>query len=221
MPTPSRLTDRKRAAILTAAVAVFHEHGFDNSSMDHIAEVAQVSKRTVYNHFESKEKLFVAIVEQLKSNANASAPLKYDGDRPLAEQLNTFLRSVIDFHSRPDSRQLARVVVSRLLSDPALTQELFGNAKIFEETLLEWMNEAQQAHKLKSFNTAIVARQILAMLETFCIWPQLLRDADPPTAKLRNQVVQEATSMFLSCYITTPSHVGDSLKKERSRNSIE
>ena len=200
MPTQSRLTDRKRAAILTAAVQVFHDHGFDNASMDHIAEVAEVSKRTVYNHFESKEKLFVAIVDQLKSNAHAAAPISYAEERPLDEQLTTFLRSVIDFHSRPESRRLARVVVSKLLSDPTLAQELFGNAKIFEETLLQWMNQAQEANRLKSFNTAIVARQVLAMLETFCIWPQLLRDAEPPNTKLRNQVVHEATSMLLSCY---------------------
>jgi TetR/AcrR family transcriptional regulator, regulator of autoinduction and epiphytic fitness len=200
MPTQSRLTDRKRAAILTAAVQVFHDHGFDNASMDHIAEVAEVSKRTVYNHFESKEKLFVAIVDQLKSNAHAAAPISYAEERPLDEQLTSFLRSVIDFHSRPESRRLARVVVSKLLSDPTLAQELFGNAKIFEETLLQWMNQAQEANRLKSFNTAIVARQVLAMLETFCIWPQLLRDAEPPNTKLRNQVVHEATSMFLSCY---------------------
>lgn len=200
MSTQSRLTDRKRAAILTAAVRVFHDHGFDNASMDHIAEVAQVSKRTVYNHFESKEKLFIAIVDQLKSTAHAAAPICYDEERSLDEQLTTFLRSVIDFHSRPESRRLARVVVSKLLTDPALAQELFGNAKIFEETLLQWMNQAQKANKLTSFNTAIVARQLLAMLETFCIWPQLLRDAEPPNTKLRNQVVHEATSMFLSCY---------------------
>lgn len=200
MPTPSRLTDRKHAAIVTAAVQVFHDHGFENASMDHIAEVAKVSKRTVYNHFESKEKLFVAIVDQLKSNANEAAPINYDSHLPLDQQLITFLRSVIDFHSRPESRRLARVVVSKLLTDPALAQELFGNAKIFESTLLKWMEQAHQDGRLRTFNTAIVARQVLSMLETFCIWPQLLRDADPPNTRLRNQVAAEAAAMFLSCY---------------------
>lgn len=209
MPTQSRLTDRKRAAILAAAVEVFHDHGFDDASMDHIAEVAAVSKRTVYNHFESKEKLFVAIVEQLKSSAHEAAPISYDPKRTLEDQLNTFLRSVIDFHSRPESRRLARVVVSKLLKEPALAQELFGNAKIFEETLLQWMEQAQQDHKLTALNTAIAARQLLAMLETFCIWPQLLRGAEPPSARQRNQIVHEATTMFLRCYaIEPPSDTG-------------
>lgn len=200
MPAPSRLTDLKRAAILDAAVEVFHDHGFDNASMDHIAEVASVSKRTVYNHFTSKEKLFVSIVEQLKAAAHTAASINYDDSRSLQDQLEAFCRSVIDFHSRPESRRLARVLVSKFLTDPSSAQELFGNTKIFEETLLHWMNKAQQHKKLRAFNTAIAARQLLAMLETFCIWPQLLRGIEPPNTRQRNQVAYEATAMFLSHY---------------------
>jgi TetR/AcrR family transcriptional regulator, regulator of autoinduction and epiphytic fitness len=200
MTTQSRLTDRKRAAILVAAIEVFHDFGFDNASMDHIAEVAAVSKRTVYNHFESKEKLFVAMVEQLKESAQAAVLISYDPDRALKVQVEEFCRSVIDFHSREESRRLARIVVSKFLTDPASAQELFGNAKIFETALLDWMNAVQAAGQLKTFPAAIVARQLLAMLETFCVWPQLLRGASPPTKQQRNQVAAEATAMFLRCY---------------------
>ena len=48
---PTRLTDRKRAAILEAAVAEFRQSGYETTSMDRIAAQAGVSKRTVYNHF--------------------------------------------------------------------------------------------------------------------------------------------------------------------------
>lgn len=69
----TRLTDRKRAAILDAAVRQFRAAGFDNTSMDRIADAANVSKRTVYNHFPSKELLFAAIVERIRSRCdNAS-----------------------------------------------------------------------------------------------------------------------------------------------------
>ena len=57
-----RDTSLKRKAMLKGAVKVFTKNGFDASSMDYIAEVAGVSKRTVYNHFPSKEILFQAIV---------------------------------------------------------------------------------------------------------------------------------------------------------------
>ncbi|HEX5664228.1 MAG TPA: helix-turn-helix domain-containing protein, partial [Xanthomonadaceae bacterium] len=62
---PARLTDRKRAAILEAAVAEFRESGYEATSMDRIAASAGVSKRTVYNHFPSKEVLFTRILEQM------------------------------------------------------------------------------------------------------------------------------------------------------------
>lgn len=53
-----RLTDRKRVAIIDAAIEEFLAAGYDATSMDRIAARANVSKRTVYNHFPSKEALF-------------------------------------------------------------------------------------------------------------------------------------------------------------------
>ena len=61
-PAPARLTDRKRAAILDAAEAEFRQAGYEATSMDRIAASAGVSKRTVYNHFPSKEVLFAQIL---------------------------------------------------------------------------------------------------------------------------------------------------------------
>ena len=58
MTAPLRLTDRKREAIIQAAIEAFRADGFEATSMDKIAAKAEVSKRTVYNHFPSKEELF-------------------------------------------------------------------------------------------------------------------------------------------------------------------
>jgi AcrR family transcriptional regulator len=52
--------------ILYAAKNVFLEAGFERASMDLIAERAKTSKRTLYAHFESKEKLYLAIIELLR-----------------------------------------------------------------------------------------------------------------------------------------------------------
>lgn len=53
--------DGKRKAIVRAALREFLDEGFD-VSMDRIAAAAGVSKVTVYNHFDSKENLFRAVV---------------------------------------------------------------------------------------------------------------------------------------------------------------
>lgn len=55
--------DEKSEAIIEAARKTFLARGFDAASMDQIAQVAGVSKRTVYNRFPSKEVLFGAAIE--------------------------------------------------------------------------------------------------------------------------------------------------------------
>jgi TetR/AcrR family transcriptional regulator of autoinduction and epiphytic fitness len=59
---PQRLTDRKRQAIIEAAIDEFRTAGYETTSMDRIAARAEVSKRTIYNHFPSKEVLFAEIL---------------------------------------------------------------------------------------------------------------------------------------------------------------
>ena len=52
----------KRRAILEAARTVFGQGGFSRTSIDLVTAEAQVSKRTVYNHFSDKEDLFLTVI---------------------------------------------------------------------------------------------------------------------------------------------------------------
>ena len=52
----------KRLAILDAAGRLFLERGFNDTSMDAIAEAAPVSKPTLYSHFKDKGDLFAAVI---------------------------------------------------------------------------------------------------------------------------------------------------------------
>ncbi len=57
------LTERKRAAIVAAARQAFLENGYAQTSMDRIAELATVSVKTIYRHFENKDELFSAVMQ--------------------------------------------------------------------------------------------------------------------------------------------------------------
>lgn len=92
MTAPQRLTDRKREAIIQAAISEFRSHGFEITSMDKIAATAGVSKRTVYNHFPSKEELFAEILNQLWARIIAEPSVSYNREQPLREQLRQMLR---------------------------------------------------------------------------------------------------------------------------------
>ena len=90
-----RLTDRKRDAIVQAAIGEFREHGFNGTSMDRVAAAADVSKRTVYNHFPSKEELFEAILLLMWERSQSPDELAYTPARPLRDQLLELLAQKI------------------------------------------------------------------------------------------------------------------------------
>lgn len=52
--------------ILWVAKDVFLEMGFERASMDVVASRAKTSKRSLYAHFKSKEKLFLAVIELVR-----------------------------------------------------------------------------------------------------------------------------------------------------------
>jgi AcrR family transcriptional regulator len=53
----------KRAAIMAAARTTFARLGYTRASIDAIAAAAEVSTRTIYKHFASKEELFATVLE--------------------------------------------------------------------------------------------------------------------------------------------------------------
>ena len=55
----------KPNAILLAGLRLFTQYGYRKTSIDDIAQAAQVAKRTVYLHFENKAAVFLAILEYL------------------------------------------------------------------------------------------------------------------------------------------------------------
>src|ERR1700719_1656445 len=55
----------KPNAIVLAGLKLFTQYGYRKTSIDDIANSAQVAKRTVYLHFENKAAVFLAILEYL------------------------------------------------------------------------------------------------------------------------------------------------------------
>ncbi|MFP3962254.1 TetR/AcrR family transcriptional regulator [Actinomadura fulvescens] len=52
----------KRQAIMQAAQTVFGREGYTHAGIEAIAAAAGVSSRTIYNHFQSKQQLFTAVI---------------------------------------------------------------------------------------------------------------------------------------------------------------
>lgn len=63
----------KRTAMLDAGIAELAEQGLAGASMESIAGRAEVSKRTLYKHFPSKDAVFEAVLLLLIEGSSHSA----------------------------------------------------------------------------------------------------------------------------------------------------
>jgi AcrR family transcriptional regulator len=83
MPMTKRTESKKifRDKILEAAKTLFLSQGFENTTIEQIAEKAGVGLGTAYNYFQSKEELFVlSMVESFEETAESESKLDIEND---------------------------------------------------------------------------------------------------------------------------------------------
>ena len=197
---PLRLTDRKRAAI-----EEFLASGYDATSMDRIAARADVSKRTVYNHFPSKETLFAAILQKLWDATRTGSSSTYRADVPLREQLLALLNRKMRLLSDEAFLSLARVAIGAAIHSPERARDMVERLGEREEDMTVWVRTAAAAGRLSVTDPVFAAHQLHGVVKAFAFWPQITM-GQPPLAEPEQQTVaQSAADMFLA-YYARPEH---------------
>jgi TetR/AcrR family transcriptional regulator of autoinduction and epiphytic fitness len=200
MTAPLRLTDRKREAIIQAAIVEFRASGFDITSMDKIAATAGVSKRTVYNHFPSKEELFAEILHKLWTSISAQQDTVYRHDLPLRGQLEALLQAKLQLLADNNFLDLARVAIAATIHSPERAQDMVARLGEREEGLTAWIREAQADGRLKAVDPCFAAQQVHGLIKAFAFWPQISMGQPALSAEMQTTVVASALDMFLACY---------------------
>lgn len=195
-----RLTDRKRAAIVRAAVEEFRSAGYEATSMDRIAAVAGVSKRTVYNHFPSKEELFALILEELWQSSVASVELPYRADQPLDVQLLQLLRQKLDLLGDANFIDLARVAMAEIIHSPERAQAIVCRMGEKESGVSAWIRAAIADGRLREIDPEFAGHQLQGLVKSFAFWPQVTMGQAPLAQAERTRVAESAVAMFLGFY---------------------
>ncbi|SAL66232.1 TetR family transcriptional regulator [Caballeronia terrestris] len=197
---PQRLTDKKRAAIVDAAVEEFIASGFDATSMDRIAARASVSKRTVYNHFESKEVLFAAILHELWDASQTSDAPAYDADAPLRAQLLDLLMRKLRLLDSEAFLSLARVAIAAGIHSPERARDMVARMGEREEDLSVWIRAAAVDGRVAIKDPAFAAQQLHGLVKAFAFWPQVTMGQPRLSEKEQKKVAEAAADMFLAQY---------------------
>lgn len=104
-------------AVLEAAKTLFVSNGFDATSVDEIARMAQSSKGAVYHHFRDKREIFTELfrASQEAVVANVVDAMTTEADQPPWEKVETAIRLFLHTYvADDDARALLRQVVSVL-----------------------------------------------------------------------------------------------------------
>ncbi|MGG5574984.1 TetR/AcrR family transcriptional regulator [Vibrio diazotrophicus] len=193
-------SELKREAILLAAKEAFREFGAQSTSMDKIAALAQVSKRTVYNHFSSKEVLIMTLLADLWS---ATANL-VDSDQlmslPMEEQLEQLLYSEIEILSSNEYIDLARVVLGYYLYRP---DELIEQSELMakkEGQILSWLKHQISLKNLDIQDVDLANGQLHSLVKGGCFWPQVMGVKSSLSDQEKRYLAQQTTLFFISYY---------------------
>ncbi|WLS77528.1 HTH-type transcriptional regulator RutR [Erwinia pyri] len=150
LPTPtrrSRAVAAKRTAILTAALALFSQYGVHGTSLDKVAEGADVSKTNLLYYYPSKEALYIAVLKEILDVWLAPLRALRVDQQPL-EAIRDYIRLKLEV-SR-DHPQASRLFCMEMLQGaPLLKGELEGDLKALvdeKSAVIEgWIKEGKLA----------------------------------------------------------------------------
>jgi AcrR family transcriptional regulator len=92
--TRAESKERTRQRLLAEAQRLFRERGYAATSLEQIAEAAEVTKGAIYGHFTSKEDLLLSAIEADRGTTPDYVTMLNDRSRPLRERLAEFGRAV-------------------------------------------------------------------------------------------------------------------------------
>lgn len=189
-----RLTKEQREAqILDAATKVFASKGFRAATTREIATVAGVSEGTIYNYFDSKYDLLIAMSQRL-----ALESLQQLDQLPPQEDVRAYVTALVKdrFDLLTKNMDLIRALMPEVLVDDELRQayaeQVLSPALSYLGQLIEGRTRAGVFRQVKS---DIVGRAMIGAVMSFgYLW---LRQPSELDTLSTEELVSEVVGLFL------------------------
>ncbi|MEA5512689.1 TetR/AcrR family transcriptional regulator [Nodularia sp. UHCC 0506] len=170
------LSPEKVEAILAGAMQEFLANGYAATTMDKVTAAAGVSKTTVYSYFQDKERLFIALIEQLAQENfpavfSPQDPQFLEGEPPIVlRRLATNI--LVRMTGQQEVLNLVRVIIGESGRFPLLAQEFVRN---IDKPALEMLTQYFTDHpELQLPDPSVAARIFMGTLVHFSIIQNML-----------------------------------------------
>ncbi len=189
-----------RQRILERARDLFLLHGFQTVSMDVIAAAAKVSNRTVYSHFESKERLLAAVLQQEGERLRPRFPeAEISTSDEFVVALQAFGERLVGLLTTPAIVGLGRIMISESGRHPDMARQFYDwGPRQTELQLIRLMDLGQNRGWSKFHDTPLAAAQLLALWQgTWLFKQQLGVEKKLSNSKIKRHV-EESLKIFFA-----------------------
>lgn len=192
--------EEKTNQIIQAATTEFLAKGLDAASMHNIAELAEVSKRTLYKYFPSKEELYSALIDEILDRIQDMHQFEYERGGDLNAQLERYLNGKIELTLTEPMINISRIVIGELLKGRQPTKQQLQRLNESEEKFTKWIKAAQQDKKIiKNVSAEKIADQFHSILKGKIFWPIIMRLEDEKNIN-RTQVKKEMINFLIDSF---------------------
>ena len=157
-----------RKKVVRDAMELVYTGGFNATSMNDITEATGVKKGNLYFHFNSKEELGLAIIEEAKRQYARYLRDRVAGDTPV-EKVHSMLDAVLDFHRQRGfvgGCIFGNTALEMADRDPRFTSAVKGVFDQWAGWIEELLDDARQSGQLRDkIDTARIARFIISSME--------------------------------------------------------
>lgn len=191
---------RRAEAILAGARQVFLAQGYDGASMDSVAAQAGVTKKTVYNHFPSKEALFNAVSLSVCDEIAGALDMLETSGGNVEANLAQFCHKFIDTLSVPPGREIYRLAIGQGLRFPEFGRVLSETSeKYMQGALVEYLERRNAAGDLRIEDAKAAAEYLLGGMLLLVHRAMFGREIDPGSAST-NKFILGAVTAFCRAY---------------------
>lgn len=189
-----RLREERAHQILTAAAAIFARKGYQRATTREIAAEAGVAEGTIYNYFNNKRDLLIAMSSHLALDS-----LQELDSLPPQEDVRAYVTALVTDRFESviiRNLDLIRALVPELLVDDDLRQEYMD--KVLSPAvshLADYISDRMKADAFRKVEPGIVARAMIGVVMSFgLLWLQTGVQLDK---KSQEKLVSEVVGLFL------------------------
>ncbi|MGH9022415.1 MAG: TetR family transcriptional regulator [Acidimicrobiia bacterium] len=158
------LRERRRLRVVAeleeTALRLFSARGFDSVTVDDIVAEAEVSRRTFFRYFSSKEDVLLLDHSRRLTELRENLAARPDDEPPLAALRHALLAMACGFEEEERERFLRRFQM--ICSTPSLQARSLGHQRMWEQAVTEMMADRMKADPAVDLRPGIIAGTALA-----------------------------------------------------------